>query len=238
MPTCCDCFKLKEPSEFPISSNRCHSCREVYKLAKQSTITSRAAYQARRRAGLSATFTLNLEGKKVCSTCGEDKPKTDFGVAKGMKDGLQCQCKECRKTSRKAYNTSLKGHVQNMVAAARTRAKSKGREFNITTELVAEMWDKQQGKCAVTGVNMVLENNTDYCQQSRHPKCPSIDRVDSSGGYTKDNVRLVTVIANGAMNNWPHEVLTTLALSTAIKHGYTVTPPCISPTTQLQSTCH
>jgi hypothetical protein len=43
------------------------------------------------------------------------------------------------------------------------------------------------------------------------PFSPSIDRIDTVGGYTTDNVRLVCVAANFALNQWGDDVLRRLA---------------------------
>lgn len=40
---------------------------------------------------------------KVCSTCKTEKPRSDFSKKSRMKDGLNCQCKECCAKSFKKY---------------------------------------------------------------------------------------------------------------------------------------
>ena len=35
---------------------------------------------------------------KICSKCGESKPRTDFHCQKGRPDGLTSSCKQCKKT--------------------------------------------------------------------------------------------------------------------------------------------
>jgi hypothetical protein len=40
---------------------------------------------------------------------------------------------------------------------------------------------------------------------------PSLDRIDSSGGYTRTNVRLVSMVSNFAMGQWGADVLRRLA---------------------------
>lgn len=46
---------------------------------------------------------------------------------------------------------------------------------------------------------------------ARRPFAPSLDRIDSSRGYERDNVRLVCVIVNLAMNEWGFDALLRLA---------------------------
>lgn len=40
---------------------------------------------------------------KVCSKCGEEKPISEFGKRNKSPDGLQYQCKECRKEIHREY---------------------------------------------------------------------------------------------------------------------------------------
>lgn len=44
------------------------------------------------------------------------------------------------------------------------------------------MWNKQKGKCALTGIPMTVTKS------GRTNTNISIDRIDSNKGYTKDNV--------------------------------------------------
>lgn len=53
------------------------------------------------------------------------------------------------------------------------------------------MWNTQNGKCALTGIQM-----THVRGEGRVPTNMSLDRIDSDGGYTRDNVQLVCLQAN------------------------------------------
>lgn len=65
-------------------------------------------------------------------------------------------------------------------------------EIHITLDDLKAQWDKQNGKCYWLGVDMSLED----LLISRSPFAPSVDRLDSSGHYTKDNIVLTTRFAN------------------------------------------
>ena len=71
------------------------------------------------------------------------------------------------------------------------------RDFDITTEFLIELWYKQEGKCAITGVKMKHKYST--------PHSSSLDRKDSSKGYTKDNVQLVCKSINMLKNDHTQE---------------------------------
>ena len=84
--------------------------------------------------------------------------------------------------------------------AARKRALKKHLSFNITKEYLKELWKLQNGKCALTGLSMTCSignNGSNYNM--------SVDRIDSSKGYVKNNIQLVCNIVNTMKTNLPME---------------------------------
>jgi hypothetical protein len=72
-------------------------------------------------------------------------------------------------------------------------AKSRGIEFNITGEYLWSLFIQQKGKCAFSGIPIVLERNL----TKNYPKqTASLDRIDSDLGYVKGNVCWVHKIVN------------------------------------------
>jgi hypothetical protein len=94
-----------------------------------------------------------------------------------------------------------------LVTRARDNARKKGMAFDLTPEFAETLW--KDGRCAVTGRSFSLQAFADALV--KHPFAPSIDRKLSSGGYTKDNVRLVCVAVNFGMGQWGQEVFLELA---------------------------
>ena len=81
------------------------------------------------------------------------------------------------------------------------KKKKKGRilAFEIDQEFIIQLFHKQEGKCAITNMIMThnaLNENKPDTEHIRNLKNISIDRIDSSIGYTKDNVQLVWAIIN------------------------------------------
>ena len=70
--------------------------------------------------------------------------------------------------------------------------KKTGHPINITIEDLKIQWKKQRGKCWWLGIPMSLED----LFVPRSPFAVSVDRVDSSGGYTPDNIVLTTRFSN------------------------------------------
>jgi hypothetical protein len=65
-------------------------------------------------------------------------------------------------------------------------------EVHITIEDLKNQWEKQNGKCYWLNIDMSLPD----LLVSRSPFAPSVDRLNSSGHYTKDNIVLTTRFAN------------------------------------------
>ena len=70
-------------------------------------------------------------------------------------------------------------------------AEKRNLEWNITIDDVADLYEKQNRRCVLTGVDLTFPTEG-------HPtKCPaSIDRIDNEKGYTPDNIQLIL----GAVN--------------------------------------
>lgn len=73
---------------------------------------------------------------------------------------------------------------------SKERSKTKNLEFDLTSQDIIDLYDKQNGKCYWLGIDMSKDNS--YYT----PNQPSIDRLDNSKGYTKDNIVLACTFAN------------------------------------------
>lgn len=66
-------------------------------------------------------------------------------------------------------------------------------EFSIEREDLVELWEKQTGKCALTGRQMTLDKG-----KGRLWSAASVDRIDNKIGYHRFNIHLVCVGINRA----------------------------------------
>jgi hypothetical protein len=71
-------------------------------------------------------------------------------------------------------------------------ARSRGLEFAITLDDVLAAWPKDE-KCGICGVGFVRAKS--------EARCPSIDRIDNTQGYTQENCQIICVSCNGTKNN-------------------------------------
>lgn len=146
-----------------------------------------------------------------CTKCGESKSTDSFYY---RKDGYRIkQCKSCQNSLRAYYD--LPG---NMIWNAKARAKNKGWAFELKREDIFVMQRRQNNKCALTGWELDWEPA--YSGKRRAPfRRVSIDRIDSSGGYTLDNVQLVCDGVNRIKSTYTQEIFIEMCRAIAQKHS-------------------
>ena len=159
---------------------------------------------------------------KQCNKCLESKPYSEFYKTtsnQGSLDGYRKQCKEChsafshnnpnRKTIANNYYKRRKEEhpALFMWKQAKHRAKYdyNDMEFTISVEdiIIPEM-------CPYFNVPFIpLDKEFGY----------SLDRIDSSKGYTKDNIRVIIYKANKMKNDATVEQLRSFAKGILSLHG-------------------
>lgn len=116
-------------------------------------------------------------------------------------------------------STGWADYVRNMAAGpkswlyatamnARNRAKNRGFECSLNADQLRIIMLRSGGRCEVTGLRFTTQNQG---AARTRPYFHSIDRIDSSKGYTFDNVRVVCHAVNIAMNAWGEDVFAELA---------------------------
>jgi hypothetical protein len=134
----------------------------------------------------------------TCSSCNITLPLTseNFHRRNDSATGFQNRCKKCLRKDPARCNRLIKKDDLSMFLkdrfyGARSRAIKKHIEFNIDLEYLDELWKLQQGLCAITKIKM-----THSILQGKLKTNLSIDKINPSLGYTKDNIQLVCNIIN------------------------------------------
>lgn len=97
-------------------------------------------------------------------------------------------------------------------ARHKANAKYRGIPFDITPAMVHSLMKAGGYRCSISGIAYSKRAPGKGDQLSlRDPWAPSIDRIDNQMGYVRDNIRIVCVAANMAMNAWGYDTLLRLA---------------------------
>lgn len=84
--------------------------------------------------------------------------------------------------------------IYNVLNQCKIRAKKKDLEYDLDSAWYRE---KSKGMCELTGLPFSLEPPRE--RGKHNPLAPSIDRINCSKGYTKDNCRVVLWAVNRAL---------------------------------------
>jgi hypothetical protein len=189
-------FNLTPKSEKSYSDNECSFVEDNFnkysysELAEIMGISHRRVELIGRQLGLKRRFNSNVDSQTevICSMCKNSYPK-DNNYFYFKKDGTiySTKCKPCAKKKSFKINSTLKGHVQSLLRGAKSRNKN----CNIDYKYIIELYEFQNKKCAITGIELThLRNGVKNLTNI------SIDRIDSNVGYIKGNIQLVCTWAN------------------------------------------
>jgi hypothetical protein len=105
------------------------------------------------------------------------------------------------------FYATVKGRAGHMLNNARARARRKQLPCDLDYQFIADKLIN--GKCEVTGLSFVIQSCTGKGHKT-NSFSPSLDRIDNTKGYTKDNVRMVVWIYNRAKGAFPISDLLTM----------------------------
>ena len=131
---------------------------------------------------------------KTCSKCKKELPLSCFTKHSKNKDGLQGSCRECNNKSSKEWNAKNKDSL--ILKRLKERSVQKGLDFNLTVEDI-----KVPEKCPVFGFDLQRNHKIPMFNS------PSVDRIDPEKGYTKENIQVISQLANAMKQNATPEQL-------------------------------
>jgi len=128
----------------------------------------------------------------TCEGCKQSLPQNLFSYVKkdDPSQGIRKKCKTCSATHAQKAREQRKldwKHKprQHMLMNSKQRAKASGIEHTLVLEdiIIPDV-------CPVLGIKLVLGSRRE------HGNAPSIDRIDNTKGYTKDNIMIISCRAN------------------------------------------
>lgn len=141
---------------------------------------------------------------KKCNECGIEKELSEYHKESKSRLGYRATCKTCANSKRRKHrqqnvqkyrdlnqNWCNSNPEKTMLSSAKRRSAKLGLEFNLTLEdiIIPKV-------CPILGIELIRQTN-----KGRSAKCsPSLDRIDSSKGYIKGNVWVISMLANVMKN--------------------------------------
>jgi hypothetical protein len=132
----------------------------------------------------------NKEGKRMflCKCkCGQEKPVLAKTLLNG--DSKSCNCYSYVTPKHPRFKGCGNIHAK-FWKQIQKNGYSRNLSFDITIEFAWELFLKQKGKCALSGVDLIFAEAEKFRRRKRICTA-SLDRIDSSKGYLPDNVQWV-----------------------------------------------
>lgn len=137
--------------------------------------------------------------------CGNTCDVVGTSLSRGMTKSCGCIRKE-KVTSKNKVNSGRYGDISaSYFNQVKRNANKRKLDFEITIEQVWDKFVSQKGKCALTGIDIsfVESDLGEESFRTGRKHSASLDRIDSSLGYTKNNIQWVDQRINIMKNNHP-----------------------------------
>lgn len=111
----------------------------------------------------------------------------------------ECLCEKRKNNRRREFKQNpLDSRLTELSRTIKLRSKKKGFETDVDKDYLYDLWHSQNGMCAYSGLEMTASA---IVGDSRNPTAISVDRIDSSRGYTRDNIVLTCWKVNAAKSD-------------------------------------
>ena len=151
---------------------------------------------------------------KHCSKCKQTKPLDMFPKDKKAKDGLYGYCKICNKENNAKNHITPQGRANKLISNMHENKQGKRATMEKTITKNDILPILEAGRCQLTDLPFDF---TPADKTNTNPYGPSLDRIDSQKGYTKENCRIVLSMVNFALGE--HDDETALPILKALVKG-------------------
>jgi len=161
------------------------------------------------------------EGTKCCMDCKEELNVSEFYRDKSNSTGLQTYCKKCSVQHTKKWASTLDGYSKKLFSDIMHNCAKRSKKLDILINVsdIKDLYNKQGGICALSGLKMTFDTYMEKGNQHIINKYNmSVDRIDSNKGYTKDNIQLVCAIINRMKTDLEDKEFINLC-ETIVKHA-------------------
>jgi hypothetical protein len=154
--------------------------------------------------------------EKICGKCNSKLDVKLFFKHKQTSDGYHTWCKDCctegNKRSRVKKYSTFEGRITTLLRTCKTSSEKRGgQEMSLTRDGLLDLWNKQKGLCFYTDIEMDT--------QPELFNSVSVERIDSSIGYTIDNVVLVCNVINRMKSDLSLDLFISMCKKVSSKNG-------------------
>lgn len=209
-----------------ITHKRCIQCTEYkvltdFNIKKENKTDGRnpVCKKCRSENQKNLNYPSQKTGTKECSNCKQILDVSKFSRKKVSSDGLQSICKTCQNKRMQLHSSTLDNFIKKIFLNLKhnTKKRSKDLDIQITIQDIKDLYNKQNGKCALSNIKMThIAYNTVGNQHTINKWNISIDRIDSTKGYTPDNIQLICTIINRMKSDMDDTELVLLANKVSI----------------------
>lgn len=185
----CACENPQPLTAFDKHANYEHGRNDICKACRQ--IERSTLNYPRKEFGTKQCFGEYCKGKFL--------DVSHFHTDKYNSDGLHSCCKKCHNLQQRESCSNYPCALTKIFNDAKNNAKRRGIKFSITKEDIDNLYKSQDGKCAITGIQMTHDYITERQEGDSHiihKTNMSIDRIHNSKGYVKNNIQLVCAVVN------------------------------------------
>ena len=142
---------------------------------------------------------------QVCSHCGIDKDIHCYTHSSQIKTGYSTFCRDCASKKFNNYASTNENRIKILLQRIRSKCNKENIPFDldITDIVIPDV-------CPVFGIPLRFGGTRGYYSTATEGS-PSVDRIDSTGGYVKGNIVIVSWRANRIKGNATAEELRLLA---------------------------
>lgn len=150
-------------------------------------------------------MTFRLKIRNVTCPCG-----CAFETSHAFKKYCSSTCKNKFKPIKSDHvKKEQESRCRKLIQSSAWRSFRDGLKHNITVDYLVDLWDEQEGRCALTG-RLLDIRKADQGSGKPWPSAPSLDRIVPEEGYTQGNVRFVCYHVNVALHSYGEDVLISL----------------------------
>lgn len=140
---------------------------------------------------------------------GSYKSEEFFYKIKGSENKYRLPCRDCKHYNQQVSISTFEGYLKNLFRELKYNCKKRPKDisFNVTIDDIKEIYQQQEGRCALSDIEMTHSKMSDRKEGDDcyiiHRWNISVDRIDSMKGYEKDNIQLLCCIINRMKHDLP-----------------------------------